>query len=232
MELRMALGSNVNWTTLIRPRKDASDRHTEFVCEPLDRGFGDQLGAALRRALLEHVPGAAVVAARARLDGVEPLASWMTELCLNLSQLVLSAAETTQYVRLDVPAGRVVRADALASAGVSTLDGAHVLCIAHGRLRLELWFERSFGMCLTPKWSYTSLPADAWPVEAFFCPVLRANYHVERPQIRPWNDLDRLLLDIETNGAVTPQEALWTAVHALSRHDLAACIEPGPRATS
>ena len=65
----MGLQPTMNWSTLIRPRKLDHDsdynRHGEFVCEPLDRGFGDELGRALRHALLEDIPGTAVVGARA-----------------------------------------------------------------------------------------------------------------------------------------------------------------------
>jgi DNA-directed RNA polymerase subunit alpha len=222
----MALRSSANWTTLLRPRKPDgapdTDRRAEFVCEPLECGFGDELGAALRRMLLEAVPGAAVVGARARLGDVAPPASWMRELCLNLSQLVLGTAEMTSYLRLEVPAGRVVRAATVADAGLSVVDAAQGLCIASEHLALELWIERSCGMRLGAKAAHGALPADAWTVDAFFGPVRRADYHTERPQLRPWSHLDRLLLDVETNGAVTPHEALWAAVRALSSEDLAA----------
>ena len=215
-----------NWSTLIRPRKlepaRDSDRCGRFVCEPLDRGFGDELGRALRQVLLDALPGTAVVAARARLDGHAPEPGWMRELCLNLSQLVLGTGETTPYLRVELLAGSVMRGATLAALGLRVVEPEHPLCVASGRLVLELWLESGCGMRIGSKRAHVDLPDGAVAVDAFFGPVRRADYFTMRSHVGPWRNLDCLLLDIETNGAMSAHEALWTAVRTLTFESRAA----------
>ena len=90
-----------------------------------------------------------------------------------------------------------------------------MLCIAVGHLSVELWVERGCGMRLASRRA-PGLPADVVAVDAFFGPVLRADYFTERPLVGAWIDCDRLTIDVETNGAMTPNEALWAAVRVLS----------------
>jgi DNA-directed RNA polymerase subunit alpha len=218
--------SRLNWSTLIRPRKHEgeprSDREGDFICEPLDRGTGDEIGRALRHALLHAVPGTAVVAARARLDGKTPPPSWVRELCLNLSQLVLAAVDAPPHLRIEVPAAGTLRAAELVAAGLRIVDPAHELCVVDRPLELELWIESGYGMRYGCKRNPRDLPDGAWPVDAFFAPVRNADYYSEASRVGPWRDLDRLLLHVETNGALSPHEALWSAVRTLSPHSRAA----------
>lgn len=213
----------MDWSTLIRPRALDGARDAtlgDFVCEPLDGGAGDALGRALRHALLHEVPGTAIVAARAQTVRGAPLpGAWMRALCLAASQMVVTAAERKTYLRLDVPAGTVVRAIVL---GLAVVNPAQELCTAEDDLTIELWLERGCGMRFGSTSRERALPVGAWPVDAFFAPVRCADFFTERPRVGPWRHLDRLLIHIETNGAISADEALWTATRALDSEDRAA----------
>jgi DNA-directed RNA polymerase subunit alpha len=212
----------MDWSTLIRPRKLDRERDAtrgDFVCEPLDRGCGDELGRSLRHALLHAVPGTAIVAARAQSNGVAPVAAWMRVLCLNASQIVVAADETKTYVRIDARAGTAVRAGGL---GIKVVDPAQELCIAADDLTLELWLEHACGMRFGSTLLARELPVGAWPVDAFFAPVRCADFFTDCSRVGPWRHLDRLLIHVETNGAVSADEALWTATRALTSEDRAA----------
>ena len=139
----------------------------------------------------------------------------MNELRLNLSHVVIGDCEADKTISIGVPAGTVVRASLLAGAGLRVLDPAQQLCSGGQRLVLDLWVERGYGMRLSGRGG-GNLPPDAVAVDAFFGPVLRADYFVDRPAVGAWADCDRLTVDIETNGAVSPHEALWAAVRALT----------------
>jgi len=210
-----------NGTPLLRSCRlnvlDESARHARFVCEPLERGFGDLLGRSLRHALLNTIPCAAVVGARARCGGIEASRFWMRELCLSLADLALDARAPV-FVRIEAPAGTVVRAAALARPGLQALDLARELCVAEEELVLELWIEPGHSMQLAVKRDPLTLPDGAWPVDAFFGPVRRADYFIERPPSGSSAQLERLLLDVDTNGAVTPRDALRAAARALPPH--------------
>jgi DNA-directed RNA polymerase subunit alpha len=200
----------MDWSTLIRPRKLNRERdvmYGDFVCEPLDRGVGDELGRALRHALLHDVPGTAVVAVRAQ----HASATWMRMLCLNASQIVIRGVDGARHVRMDAPAGSVVRAGDL---GIEVVDPRQELCIAEKDLAIELWLERGCGMRFGSTLRERALPDRAWAVDAFFAPVRCVDVFTERPRIGPWQHLDRLLIHIETNGAISADEALWMATRS------------------
>ncbi len=213
----------MDWSTLIRPRKLDGERAAtcgDFVCEPLERGVADELGRALRHALLHVVPGTAIVAARALMsDGTPPRPAWMRALCLNASQIVIGSSEAERHVRIAARAGSVVRAGAL---GLAVVDAAQWLCTADADLTLELWLERGRGMRFGSTLRERALPDGAWPVDAFFAPVRCADCFVESSRVGPWRHLDRLLIHVETNGAISADEALWTATRTLTSEDRAA----------
>jgi DNA-directed RNA polymerase subunit alpha len=209
-----------NWSTLLRPGQlEGGDPSwlARFVCEPLERGFGDELGALLRHTLLHSVRGVAVVGVRARLDDGLPPVVWMNELRLNLSQLAIVDCGAPQSASLEVRAEAVVLASALSSVGLHVVDPSQQLCVARRPLALDLWIERGCGMRLGSLRAH-SLPAGVAAVDAFFGPVRRADYFTERPLVGAWASCDRLTVDIETNGAMTPHEALWAAVRVLTSH--------------
>jgi DNA-directed RNA polymerase subunit alpha len=215
-----AVALDVDWSTLIRPRRLEGERDAtrgDFVCEPLDRGLGDELGRALRHALLHAVPGTAIVAVRARgaQDSVSP--AWMRALCLEASQVVVAASEAKTYIRVDASAGSVIRAGAL---DLAVVDPHQPLCRAEDDLTLELWLERGCGMRFGSM--LRDRPTGAWPVDAFFAPVRCADCFTESPRVGPWRHLDRLLIHVETNGAISADEALWRAARSLWSEDRAA----------
>lgn len=206
-----------NWPTLLRPTHpvDGTDRIAQFVCEPLDCDFAHELALALRHALLHSVPGAAIVRMRARLDGTPAPDRWSSDLALALSQVAIADCDGDRQVTIEAAAGTTVRAWSLVDAGLSLIDGQPVLCVARGQLTLELWIERRAGMRLASQTTHR-LPAGVVAVDAFFTPVLRADCFCTQPTVGAWADCSRLVIEVETNGTITPADALAAAVRVLT----------------
>jgi DNA-directed RNA polymerase subunit alpha len=206
-----------NWPTLLRPSRIPianPERIGRFVCEPLERDFALRLAPSLRQALLHAVSGTAIVGIHARLDGAEPAPGWSQALALNLSQVALRDADEARVITLEAPAGNIVRAAELARPRLHVVNPQQLVCVASQHLRLELWIARGYGMRLAAL-GHDHIPDSATPVDAFFGPVLRADCFVSELTVGAWRDCGRLVIDVETNGAMTPEEAMSAAVRAL-----------------
>ena len=210
-----------HWATLTRPSKleviEESARHARFVCEPLERGYADTLGVALKRALRGAVPGAAIVAARATSGVMPPSVEWMTDLCLNLSQVVIDMtgeALESRMVRIEAPQGTAVHAQVLERPGLRIVNPELLICSAEQDLALDLWIECGYGVKMADV--AIDLAFGAWPVDAFFGPVRRVEYTVAHARVGTQVDFDSLRMDVTTNGSVTPRKAVWIAAKTLS----------------
>lgn len=197
--------------------------YAKFRVDPLERGFGLTLGNALRRVLLSSLPGAAVTAVRiegvyhefATLPGVM---EDTTELVLNLKQLRLTS-HTDQPVQLRLEAqgpGVVTAADLITPSEVEianpelrivTLDSADT------RLDLELTVEHGVGYLPADGREVTQL--GMIPVDAVFTPIRRVNYTVESARVGARTDLDRLEIEVQTDGTITPTAAVVQAANLL-----------------
>lgn len=197
--------------------------YAKFRVDPLERGFGLTLGNALRRVLLSSLPGAAVTAVRiegvyhefATLPGVM---EDTTELVLNLKQLRLTS-HTEQPVQLRLEAqgpGVVTAADLITPSDVEianpelrivTLDSADT------RLDLELTVEHGVGYLPADGREVTQL--GMIPVDAVFTPIRRVNYTVESARVGARTDLDRLEIEVQTDGTITPTAAVVQAANLL-----------------
>jgi DNA-directed RNA polymerase subunit alpha len=191
----------------------------KFAVGPLEPGFGYTLGNSLRRTLLSSIPGAAITQvhfdeALHEFDTIKGVVEDVTEILLNLKDVVLrSEAEEAVAVRLDVSGPRQVTAGDI-DFGVDVECLNRDLPIAtlsdDGRLALDLTVERGRGY----------QPADmadlgstigVIPVDAIFSPVRRVALEVEPTRVEQSTNFDRLVLDIETDGAMSPREALASA---------------------
>jgi len=195
-------------------------RYQRFEGRGLERGAGALLGAALRHALLNRVPGAAVTAVRAEFDGLKTPPEWIRRLQSSLSLVALtlsSRAGSPLFLRLDVPPSTIVTAAELERPGVTVVDPSYEICATRKhRLTLELWLEQGFGMRFGGH--ARPLPEGAVAVDAFFGPVIRADYYVHH---NDGDHLERVVLEVETNGVLTPQAALWkAALHAAPEWDV------------
>ncbi|HLX78149.1 MAG TPA: DNA-directed RNA polymerase subunit alpha [Acidimicrobiales bacterium] len=202
---------------------EEEDNRQRFSIGPLDPGFGYTLGNSIRRTLLSSIPGAAVTQVRfddalhefTFLPGVKEDVS---DLILNLKDLVLTV-ETDERVtlRLDVrgPA-EVTAADLKLTSDVEILNpDLHIATVnAKGRLAMDITVERGKGYVSAEKNKHSST-IGVIPVDAIFSPVRRVAFTVEPTRVEQSTDYDRLVLDIETDGSVTPRAALASAGQTL-----------------
>jgi DNA-directed RNA polymerase subunit alpha len=194
-----------------------------FAIGPLDPGFGHTLGNALRRTLLSSIPGAAVTQVRfddalhefTYLQGVKEDVS---DIILNLKDLVVRcASDEPVTLRVDVrgPA-EVTGADLHGSADVEILNpGLHLATVgSKGRLAMDVTVERGKGYASAER-NKRSSAIGVIPIDAIFSPVRRVAFSVEPTRVEQSTDYDRLVLDIETDGSVSPRDALASAAQTL-----------------
>jgi DNA-directed RNA polymerase subunit alpha len=197
-----------------------TETRSRFVIEPLEPGFGYTLGNTLRRTLLSRVPGAAITTVRIEgvqheFSTVEGVVEDVVDLLLNLKQVVLriDAHESQQNLYLSAKGkGEVTAGDIKCPAGVEVVNpDMHLATLSSSaRLEIEMTAERGVG--------YRSSERNARgdtigiiPIDSIFSPVRRVAYSVESTQVGQMTNFDRLVLDVQTDGAVTPREAVSSA---------------------
>jgi DNA-directed RNA polymerase subunit alpha len=197
----------------------------KFAIEPLQPGFGYTLGNALRRTLLSSIPGTAISAVR--IDGVlhefstiPKVTEDVTDIILNLKQLVLRSEveePVSAYLRAKGPAD-VTAGDIQPPAGVEILNpDLHLATLARGaNLEIEMTIQRGVGYVSAERNKNPRDPIGVVPVDSIFSPVRRVTYAVENTRVEQMTDRDRLILDVETDGSITPREAVASAGSTLS----------------
>ncbi len=191
----------------------------QFVISPLEPGFGHTLGNCLRRTLLSSIPGAAVSQVRFdealhEFDVIPGVKEDVTDLILNLKDLVLRCeSEEPVTLRLDKrgPAD-VTAADIQVTADVEVLNpDLHLATVnAKGRLALDLTVEQGRGYLSAERNKRTST-IGIIPVDAIFSPVRRVAFSIEPTRVEQATNYDKLTLDVETDGSVSPRDALASA---------------------
>lgn len=199
-------------------------QYSKFVLEPLERGQGTTVGNALRRVLLSNLEGAAVTAVRiagvnhefATIDGVR---EDVLEILLNMKEIVLkSYTSAPQIGRVMITGPATVRAAQFdLPSEVEIVDpGQYIATLAEGaRLEMEFRIEKGKGYRAVERGRDEGAAVDFLQIDAVFMPVNKVNYSVEDARIDGSLEKDRLLLDIWTNGSMTPQEALTEAARTL-----------------
>jgi DNA-directed RNA polymerase subunit alpha len=199
---------------------EEADNRQSFAVGPLDPGFGHTLGNSLRRTLLSSIPGAA--ATRVKFDAVlhefgviEGVKEDVQDICLNLKDLLLKVhSDEPVTLRLDKKGeGPVTAADLSTTADVEVLNGdLHLayLTTPKSQLSLELTVERGKGY-VGAESNKGAGTIGVIPLDAVFTPVRRVTFEVEPVRAEQGRDFDRLVLDIETDGSITPREALASA---------------------
>ncbi len=203
----------------VEPIEEANGNRQRFAIGPLEPGFGHTLGNSLRRTLLSSIPGAAVTQVRFddalhEFSTIPGVTEDVTDIILNLKDLVLtSVSEESVTVRLDVrgPAD-VTAADIQLTSDIEVLNGdLHIATLnAKGRLAVDLTVERGRGYVSADR-NKKSTVIGVIPVDSIFSPVRRVTFDVEPTRVEQSTNYDRLILDIETDGAITPREALASA---------------------
>ena len=228
--MRLSVVLQKNWDSLIKPEKlgveHGSDptRTATVVAEPLERGFGMTLGNALRRVLLSSLQGAAVTAVQ--IDGVlhefssiPGVREDVTDIVLNVKQLaVRMPGEGTKRLSLTAKGpGEVTAAQIQVSGDIEISNPDLVLCTLDDGATLSMEFTVQSGRGYVP--ASMNRPEDApigfIPVDAIFSPVRRVAYRVEPTRVGQVTDYDRLVLDVETDGTVAPDDAVAVAARIL-----------------
>ena len=219
-----------NWTDLIKPNKldiqagpDAR-RYAKIVAEPLERGFGLTLGNALRRVLLSSLQGAAVTAIQ--IDGVlhefssiPGVREDVTDIVLNVKGLALRMhGEGVKRMRLRGEGPGEVRAGQIETgADIEVWNPDHIICTLDDGARLDMDLMVTIGKGYVP--GSQNRPEDApiglIPVDSLFSPVKRVAYKVDNTRVGQVTDYDKLILDVETNGAISPEDCIALAARIL-----------------
>lgn len=217
-------------TEFLKPRvvdvQEINSNHAKVVLEPLERGFGHTLGNALRRILLSSMPGAAVV--DAEIEGVlheytsiEGVQEDVIEILLNLKELSVRMHEGTEAT-LTISksgAGPVLASDIQVPHNVEIVNPDQVIAnlADNGKLNATLKVEigRGYVPATAREEADESRAIGHLRLDATFSPVRRVAYSVERARVEQRTDLDKLIIDLETNGSIDPEEAIRRAANIL-----------------
>ena len=221
------------WSDFQKPKKLDYDPETltpnygRFIAQPFERGFGTTIGNALRRVLLSSIEGAAITAVRVEgvlheFSSLQGVVEDMTDVVLNLKQIPFKlhgSGPKTLYLEKKGP-GVVTAADFEEDPDVEILDPtAHLATLSkEGSLKLEARLKKGRGYVVADRNADSDLPLGYIPVDSIHSPVRRVNYHVEGARVGQMTDYDKLVLELWTNGAVSPQEAISLAAELLGDH--------------
>ena len=219
-----------NWHELIKPEKLETEReghtasHAKIVCQPLERGFATTIGNSLRRIMLSSIQGAAITTVKIEgaLHEFTPLKDVMedvSEIILNIKQirLKLNSEESQKIVVVKKGPGDVRAGDITPSAYVEVMNPDQLICTLTG--------DTEFSAEMTVEWGKGYLPAERQekeeltigqiPIDAIFSPIKRMQYVVSQARVGQITDYDKLTMEIETDGSVTPEDALAYAAKIL-----------------
>jgi len=196
---------------------EKGDNHSEFVIEPLETGLGHTLGHAIRRVLLSSIPGVAITSVKIsgvkhKFSEVNGLKENVIDLLLNVKGLNirLSESKETATIKLSVRGKKTVTGKDLdLPDGVEISNPDHYVASLSGdkaKLDMELTASRGFGYSLAEERQDNTLGVIA--TDAVFSPVKRVNYTVEATRVGRKTNMDRLVVEVWTNGSVSPKEAI------------------------
>ncbi len=219
-----------NWSALIRPTQlvvkpgvDPS-RTASVVAEPLERGFGLTLGNALRRILMSSLQGAAITSVQ--IDNVLHEFSSVPGVLEDVTDIVLNLKGVTLKMDVDTPKrltltakgpGVVCAGDIQETAGITILNRDHVICNLDdgAEVQMELTVQNGKGYVAADKNRPDDAPIGLIPIDAIFSPVKRVSYEVTPTREGQVLDYDKLTMKIETDGSVTPEDAVAYAARIL-----------------
>ncbi|MGC1380578.1 MAG: DNA-directed RNA polymerase subunit alpha [Candidatus Baltobacteraceae bacterium] len=201
--------------------RERRDNYAKFVIEPLERGFGITLGNALRRILLSSIPGAAIT--YMKIDGVlhefstiPGMVEDTIALMLNLKGLPVKLnSDEPKVLTLSVGGVRdVTAADIVPDADVEILDPSYRLCTLSSKdakLTMEIGVEKGRGYVMADRQRNVEHMIGLIPLDSLFSPIRKVSFTVDDTRVGQSVDYDRLTIEIETNGSITPDDALSTA---------------------
>lgn len=216
-----------NWRDLIRPRileiEERSQTYGKFSCEPLERGFGTTLGVSLRRILLSSLQGAAIThifieGALHEFTSLPGVAEDVTDIILNLKETLFKVEHDKTYnLRFEKQGeGPVTAGDIQLLDGITCLNPHHKICTLakDGRIAMDLTVTTGRGYQPAERHS-AELPVGTIAIDALFSPIRKVNFLVTNARVGQQTDYDKLTLEVWTNGAVRPDDAVAYAAKIL-----------------
>ncbi len=203
----------------IEPLGEPEGDRQQFALSPLEPGFGHTLGNALRRTLLSSIPGAAITMVRFddalhEFTTIQGVVEDATDVILNLKDIVLvSETDEAVQLRLDVRGPAEITAGSITTTSDVTIlnPELHLATLnGKGRLALDITVERGRGYVSADRINRPPT-IGIIPVDAIFSPVRRVTFDVEPTRVEQSTDFDRLIIDIETDGSMSPRDALASA---------------------
>jgi DNA-directed RNA polymerase subunit alpha len=221
------------WKGFQKPKRLEIDTETltsvygKFYAQPFERGFGTTIGNALRRVLLSSIEGAAITAVK--IEGVlhefsslPGVVEDVTDIILNLKQIPIKMHTTDEKIlTLDIERkGKVTAADLQGDSNIEILDpDAPIATLSeNGRLQMEMRVSTGRGYVSADKNFDDDMGIGYIPIDSVHSPVRRVNYHVEAARIGQATDYDRLVLEVWTNGTISPTDAVGLAATLLRDH--------------
>jgi DNA-directed RNA polymerase subunit alpha len=219
------------WKGFQRPNRlevdEEKGNYGRFTAQPLERGWGTTVGNALRRVLLSSIEGAAVTGVK--IEGVEHeftavpgVVEDVTDIILNLKGLAIRLHEDgPRALTLDVKTKGAVTADAFeddAQLEILNPDAPVATLADGGRLRLEATVSKGRGYVPADRNFDPEAPIGTIPLDSAHSPVRRVNYHVEAARVGQATDYDKLVIEVWTNGTITPRDAVGVAAVLIRDH--------------
>lgn len=204
-----------------------TDRYGRFSAQPFERGFGTTIGNSLRRALLSSIEGAAITAVRIEgvlheFSSIPGVVEDATDIILNLKQIPFKLhtgeAKTIRVSRSEP--GVMKSGDIELDEDVEVLDpNVHIATVSEGgNLNIEMRIKRGRGYISADRNFDDDLPVGYIPVDSVHSPITKVNFHVEAARLGQDTDYDKLLLEVWTNGSVTPEFAIGLAAKLIKDH--------------
>ena len=223
----------ITWRNFEMPKKLECDESTytntygKFVAEPFERGYGITIGNALRRVLLSSIEGAAVTSIK--IAGVQHefgtipgVVEDVAQIILNIKNLIIrSYAKEPRKIYLKVDKkGEIAAADITTDETIEIINPDLHIATLTKKTKLEIEMEVGKGRGYVPaeRNKKESQPLHVIPIDSIFTPLTKVNLNVENTRVGQMTDYDKLIVEIWTNGSITPKDALLYASHIMQRH--------------
>ncbi len=223
----------MKWRNLLMPKEIVMDEASAtptfgtFTVEPLERGFGNTIGNAVRRTLLSSIQGAAVTAVKMdkvlhEFSTMKGVKEDVTDIVLNLKMLIVKMhCDDPRFLTIDVnKKGEITAADINEDAEIEILNKDLLIatCTAKTKFKMEILIGHGRGYISSELHDLEDYQIGLIPIDSNFSPVLAANYEVRNTRVGQRTDYDSLELEITTDGSVTPEDALGYAAKILKDH--------------
>jgi len=207
--------------------KNEDNTYGKFVAEPLERGYGITLGNALRRIMLSSLPGAAVTSIK--IDGIlhefstiPGMKEDVTEIVLNLKELSIKLhTDEPKTIRIEKEGEGIITAgDIIADSDVEILNpDMHIATLDHdSRFVMEINVSKGRGYVPAENNKSDELAIGVIPVDSIFTPVKNVSYFVENTRVGQVTDFDKLIIEMDTDGSINPEEAISLAAKVMNEH--------------